>query len=534
MKRFFPVSAALFAILWGAHLVIGTWALRGFFGDGSLAFLLNLSHSYVFNQPGHLIYLYDAGTPREAQFFLNSLGLQVALIFNIHDAQVLKYIFNFWQFALPGFLYLLLFAVLWRTKNIAWGIFPLLSWAVLSAPVDWNAVNSSRWAVPIFWMHVLLVILAGKKIRAAPALAVAAIGLLMLGGLYETVVLQAVLTLAIGGVIGWREGNRVPLIYAAAAIPGAIRAGLSYFAGGGDQLPNGFHQLTVIGAFPDPYILFIVTAVAGSLVSIVSTARAQRMFAVPVIAALIGCGVSVMISGLPDLWLQVGMRFDYLLLSFALMAVAGIMRVTGRAPQIETAIPTAHMILISGAFLWALQIAGTFAWQDCRAVYEQDKGDAALIVGRELLPLFRPRPQIQAIGMGQYSQCQWDWAEPWEDLLTAPDGQARRWEQFTFWQDFGFITRDGQAYLYSNNGTLVPPSAHQADILLPLKTLLYDLTPLYHRVGAGDLFPRAVCMNPAASSDYWRGYLEKLDDRKRGQLFVCPRPAAPVTFTPAP
>ncbi len=433
----------------------------------------------------------------------------------------LKYIFVFWQFALPGFLYLILFTIMLRCNRIVWAIFPLVSWAILSVPLDWNAVNSSRWALPIFWMHFLLVILSGPQLRRWSVVASLALGAAMWGGLYESVVLQCTLCLGFGALLWWRDKNKVPFLYALASVPGAIRAALS-FVGSGHAAPNGFHGFMLSYVFMEPYYMFIILALV-LILSFGTTAKLlPRYFYALLVFLLISIGFNIFLNPLPSVWQQEGFKFDYVVLSAGLMVAAGALRVLN-APPTGSSMPAASVALLAGALLWFVQLQQTMNWADCQVAYQTQKGDAPILIDAPLMPLFQANSKLEPVSAGQYNQCVWDWVEPWTDVVIKPDGRITQWPIFSFWQYFAFIEKAGTVYLHTNNWSLTSPTFQADEADLPLKTLLYDMTPLYQRVGLGDLAPRARCMDPERSGSYWHNYLVSLDDAGRRLMFVCPR-----------
>jgi hypothetical protein len=183
--------------------------------------------------------------------------------------------------------------------------------------------------------------------------------------------------------------------------------------------------------------------------------------------------------------------------------------------------PLAAIIaLMTGSVLWITQIHGTTEWKTCRAFNAAHEGQKPLLLDWSQFAFFAPDPKIMFIPT---HGCEWTWAEPWTRLLLADRGQIHQWPLYTFWQDFSFVKKDGQVFLHTNNWTLTSPSAYVSSGDLPLKTLLYDLTPLYQQVGDGDLFHRARCLKPEEADGYWRNHLMMIDDAQREAMHVCPR-----------
>lgn len=523
MRKLFWTTLVAYTAAWCTHLYTGTAALRGFFGDASLAFLIYLSDSTLFNKAGHVVHLFKVGFPRDFQLFLSALGLQAALTLGIQDPDTLKYIFVFWQFFLPGFLYLLVFFFLWRAKKTVWIIFPLISWAILSVPIDWASINSTRWAVPLFWMHFFLVLFADTKIRPLPLAATIFLGLAMWGGLYESVVLHGLLCMTIGVLLWRRDKNKIPFLYALAAVPGMIRTILSY-VNVGYASPNGFHEQMLTYVFIHPYFLFIGLALCFIFVLWFAPRIESSHFFV-FLGLFFMAGGIVLEAPPPSIWWQSEVRFDYVVLSLALMAWAGSMKVYGLSPA-AFAGPAATVTFLTGSILWLMQSQQTFDWQQCTAAYDANKGNRPLIIGDNVASLFQANDKINVLKQGDYNSCIWDWTTPWTDLLLRKDKPANnpitQWPLLTFWQDFSFIKKDGEPYLHTNNWTLTSPSLQVSGADLPLKTPLYDLTPLYQALGDGPFVDRIGCMDPAKSGSYWQKHLTALDDAKRHQMFVCP------------
>lgn len=533
------LAALLYFVAWGWHLYANTMILRGFWGDGAMEFLVHLSRSYIFtnetpNASNVWVHLFSVGNPRDGALFLNALGLQAALWLHVTDPSTLKHIFVLWQYALPGLLYIALIFALWRTGRIIWAVFPLLSWAVISVPVDWNAVNNTRWAVPLFWMHVMLCLHAQPHLRwrnEIPALiALVILGALMTAGLYESVVGQLLLLMITGAVIWRREGNNRPFLYALAAVPGALSALSSYLATG-QNAANGFHGLVLPDIIDHPYAVFMMTALAAlpALVLWPIRYRSVLYILMPVVFMVIG----LRLFTTPPLmtWPQVNFRFDYILMAMGLMAFAALCRCAdksfteqGLIERVrEIAPPLVLFTLCAGAVLWDQQVIGSYYWQQCTMHYRSMKGDKPLLISAELVPLIKFNPAtMQPYNRGEVSACIWDWTNPWTDLLTARDGRVAQWSLSTFWQYFEFVRKDGAVYLHTNNWTLNNPSVQESDGWLPLKTGLYDLTPLYDKIGPGPLFPRAQCMPATAADPDWQSHLLSLTDDQRRAMFVCP------------
>jgi hypothetical protein len=520
MKKLFWTTLVAYAAAWCTHLYTATSALRGFFGDASLAFLIYLSNSTLFNKSDNVVHLFSVGFPRDFQLFLSAIGLQVALSLGITDPQTLKYIFVFWQFFLPGFLYLLLFFFLWRAGKTAWIIFPLISWAILSVPIDWASINSTRWAVPLFWMHFFLVIFADRKIRPVPLVATVLLGGAMWGGLYESVVLHGLLCMALSALLWYRDKNKTPLLYALAALPGMIRTVSSYI-GVGHTSPNGFHEQMLSYMFVHPYFLFIGLALCFIFVLWFASRIVPSHFFVFMGLFFMAGGI-VLEAPPPSVWWQSEVRFDYIVLTLALMAWAGTMKAFGLSPA-SFARPAASVAFLTGTILWLMQSQQTYNWLDCNAQYNANKGDKPLIIGNGISSLFKATDKMSILPQQDYSSCVWDWATPWTDLLLNGDKPIKQWPILTFWQDFSFIEKDGTPYLHTNNWTLTSPSVLVSGADLPIKTKLYDLTPLYQELGDGPLVERTSCMPPEQSGGYWQKHLTGLDDDKRRLMFACPR-----------
>lgn len=564
-KYLFWGALTLYVCAWGTHLYVGTVTLRGFVDDSSLAFLIHLSESYVFYKSSSTIHLFSVGFPRDAQLFLNALSLQVALWLNIRNPATLKYIFVFWQFALPGFLYLILFALLWWKRKLHWAIFPLISWAILSVSVDTNAVNSSRWALPIFWMHFFLVLFAERRVRAWPLAGVLVSGVAMWWGLYEAVMLHCCLSLAVGMLLWVREKNKIPFTYALAAAPGACRAFMSYVAIG-HTAPNNFHGF---GLFPDIFTLFTpflirltdwsvqglkalaslfaygqsshdawgyfsdalpewyfyILLISAPILYIAAIAVAPRVF-LPrfnlVVIVLIVLAIGSISGPPPTFWMLLPLKFDYIVLSFGLMAGAATLRVLGKSPA-NFAAPAAVVALLAGSALWMIQVEKTGVWRTCRAGYEAHKGDRPLIVGDQLYSLIQHNEQVSYLDEKPYYECLSSSYTPWTDLLLSADGKIDQWPFLSSWQDFGFVEKNGEIYLHTNHWTLIYPSVHTEEADLPLKTLLYDLTPLYDKLGLGPFVKRLHCQKPETADPFLRSHLLSLDNDKRALMFVCPR-----------
>ncbi|MFY9287445.1 MAG: hypothetical protein WAO98_02975 [Alphaproteobacteria bacterium] len=496
-EKLFWLSAFSYSASWIAYLFVYTKALRGFFGDGALAFLIYLSNSYVFLKPSHWIYLFSVGFPRDAHLLLNSIGLQVALWLNVQDPMVFKYIYVLWQGALPGILYFILFTVLWRTKNISWGVFPLISWAILSIPVEWNALNSARVAMPIFWMHFLLVILAGQHIKLWPTLGAALLGFALVGGLYESVMLHCALCVGLGTILWIYKKNITSLFYALAAVPGALRAFYSYWTVG-HTAPNDFQFLTLPSSIFESYFFFICVALF--LIVVIGIRKLSSKYVWLPLIILLFPAINAFTGNDVSIWQQGNMRFDYALLTLGLMAWAGILRLQGNT-TVSFALPAATTALATGTLLWVMQIEQTYSWQNCRAAFEtarQYKGVS-----------FSP----------EFNQCRWDWTTPWMNLLLADGGRVSDWPVLTFWQKFDFVKKDGETYLHTNNWTLTSPSLHVSEGYLPIKTLLYDLS------GIQNTFKQRQhgCIQPEQAGSYWYKHLLDLDDENRKLMSVCPR-----------
>lgn len=520
MKKLFWSSLVAYGAAWFAHLYSGTATLRGFFGDASLAFLIYLSDTPLFNKTSHFVHLFSVASPRDFQLFLSAIGLQVALWLGIIDPQTLKYIFLLWQFLLPGLLYLLLFFFLWRNGKISWAIFPLISWAVLSAPVDWASINSTRWAIPLFWMHFYLVLFADKKIQPLPLVATTVLALAMWGGLYESVVLHGILCFAIAGLAWYYEKNKTPLLYAAAAVPGMVRTALSYIDIGYTS-PNGFHEQLLSYVFLHPYFLFMGFALCFIFVLWFAPRIVPSHFYI-FLGIFFMAGGIVLEAPSPSVWWQSEVRFDYVVLSLALMAWAGSMKFFDLSPT-NFAMPAATVALLTGSFFWLMQSKQTFEWQDCSQQYKEHKGDHPLIISDRIASLFQTGDKATVLKQEDYVSCLWDWATPWTDLLLNSDKPVTQWPVLTFWQDFSFIEKNGEPMLHTNNWTLTSPSLLVSAADLPLKTPLYDMTPLYNSLGDGPLAKRAECMKPEESGPYWEKHLASLDDNKRRLMFVCTR-----------
>ncbi|MBV8060732.1 MAG: hypothetical protein JO253_04315, partial [Alphaproteobacteria bacterium] len=443
MQRTLPLRLALvFASLlyftaWGYHLYVDTALLRGFWGDGAMEFLVHLSRSYVFtNEPPRLdniwVHLFSVGNPRDGALFLNALGLQAALWLNITDASTLKHIFVFWQYALPGFLYLGLIVTLWRTGRAAWAIFPLVSWTVCSVPVDWNAVNNARWAVPLFWMHVMLCLHArpGKTWRdEAPALvALGLLGALMLAGLYESVVGQLALTAAAGFYIRHKEGNNRPLLYSLAALPGAIGALWSYLATG-QNAQNGLHEFILPKVLPlFPVAALIILPVLAVPILALTPPRARPFVYAILPACLIYWGIRMVVTPPLPIWEQVNFRFDYIFMALGLMTMAAACRCLQNLPQVAPerwAAPVVLLALCTGALLWQQQVTQSGDWRSCMDDYQSMKSDKPLLLSAELRPLIQFNDTtMQAYNRRAVHRCLWDWATPWTDMLMSQDGRV--------------------------------------------------------------------------------------------------------------
>jgi hypothetical protein len=521
MKKIIWTCGLLYAAAWITHLYIGTVTLRGFFGDGALAFLIHLSTSYVFNTDSQWVHLFSVGFPRDTQLFLNALGLQFALWAHVTDPLALKYTFVFWQFALPGFLYLLLFAVMVRCNKMSWIIYPLISWAILSVPVDWNAVNSTRWAVPTFWMHFVLILFAGPKIQKGPLAAAIILGAAMWGGLYESVVLHCALCLGFGAALWWKENNRTPFLYALASVPGMARAAFDFIATG-HAAPNGHHRLIIADFINDPFCLLIACAFVFALLLATFGKKIPRHFIALIFIILAATIVNIFVNPLLSVWVETEMKFDYVLLSAVIMVWMGTQRVLLGKNTPKTALASC-MVLLVGTVLWMVQIQQSLSWKNCIDTYEANRGNKTLLFDPQIQPLYKRSEISGTVDRITYGQCLWDWATPWADLLLTPNGQIKQWTYMTFWQNFDFVEKDGTTYLHTNNWSLTTPTFQPDEGYLPLKTLLYDITPLFQRVGLGQLAPRARCQNVEDSGGYWHDYLASLSDADRRLLFVCPR-----------
>jgi len=519
MKKLFWTSLTAYAAAWCTHLYVGTVTLRGFFGDASLAFLIYLSDSSLFNKTSHWVHLFSVASPRDFQLLLSAVGLQAALLLGIEDPNALKHIFVFWQFVSPGLLYLLLFYFLWRQGKIIWAIFPLISWAILSVPVDWASINSTRWAVPLFWMHFFLVLFADKKIRPLPLASVIFLGLAMWGGLYESVVMHGMLCLLIGALLWRQDKNKTPFLYALAALPGMIRTSISYMDVGRIS-PNGFHEQFLSFIFVHPYFMFIALALCFVFALWYAPRIAPSHF-YSFLGLFFMTGGIVLESPPPSVWWQPELRFDYVILTLALMAWAGTMKVANMSPA-QFARPAAIVAFLAGSILWLMQTQQTYDWQDCGRQYAVFKGRKPLIIGNHVASLFKPTPQMSTLPQQEYNGCLWDWATPWTDLLLN-NRPVTQWPIMTFWQDFSFIQKDGETFLHTNNWTLTSPSLLESEADLPLKTKLYDLTPLYQKLGDGPFVTRARCLPAKESGSYWQPHLTALDDDRRRLMFVCPR-----------
>jgi hypothetical protein len=451
---------------------------------------------------------------------LNTLALQVALWADVRDPTVLKHVFLRWEYALPALLYAGVFVFLWRTKKIVWGIFPLIGWAILSPSVDWNPINSTRWAMPLLWMHFFFVLFVPQKQGRYSMTGVAMLGLAMLGGLYESVVLYAVLVGLLGLGLWWREKNRVPFYYALAALPGALRSVWSMWSTS-DLAPNSFHGIILPYVLAQPYFLFILL----TLIVVIGLMFLPRRL-LPTVALFSGVGLLtyaaiVLSSLLPMPWAETEMKYDYAILTLVLMVLCAAMRLTGRSPE-TFVMSVTPIVLLAGAVLWMVQIQQTYEWQDCRDAYGKERQGAARWLDAPLAGLIRNNPAIGKFNKDRYYRCLWGQYTPWTDLLLAQDGQVRSWSMTVFWQDFSFVQKSGGIYLHTNGLSLVSPAFQSGDADLPLKTLLWDLTPLYKRVGLGDLFPRVRCLPVAESDPYWTHHLEQLNDEQRQRMFVCP------------
>lgn len=520
MNKLFWSCLVAYSAAWLTHLYTATATLRGFFGDASLAFLIYVSQSNLFNRNGNWIHLFSVGFPRDFQLFLSGIGLQLALILGIQDADTIKHIFIFWLLVSPGLLYLLLFFFLWRRGKTVWIIFPLISWAILSVPVDWASMNSTRWAVPIFWMHFYLVLFADRKIRALPLVSALFLGFAMWAGLYESVVLHGALCLCLGALLWRRDKNVTPFIFALVALPGMIRTAVSYMTMG-NASPNGFHEQMLTYVFLHPYFLFIGLALC-FIFTLWFTPRIVPSHFYVFLGLFFMAGGIVMEAPPPSIWWQSEVRFDYVVLTLALMAWAGSMELFSLPPT-NFALPGAIVALLTGSVLWLMQSQQTYEWQACTNKYNERKGEQPLIVSNHIASLFKQSEKISQLNQDDYAGCLWDWTTPWTDLIMHGDKAITQWSILTFWQDFSFIKKNGSTYLHTNNWTLTSPSIHVSDADLPLKTKLYDLTPLYEKLGDGPFLDRVRCLAPEESSTYWQKHLTGLDDAKRQQMFVCPR-----------
>jgi len=518
-KTLFWASLSAYAAAWAAHLAVGTATLRGFFGDASLAFLIYLSETSLFNKAHNIVHLFSVGSPRDFQLLLSAVGLQAALLFGIQDPQSLKYIFVLWQFALPGLLYLLLFYFLWRVKKISWAIFPLVSWAVLSVPIEWASINSTRFAMPLFWMHFFVVLFADRKIKTLPLVSSLLLGFAMWSGLYESVVLHGSLCLLLAGLLWRRDKNTTPLLYAAMALPGMIRTSLSYFDIGHTS-PNGFHELLLPLVFTHPYFLFIALALC-FIFTLWFAPKIEASHFYVFLGLFFMAGGIVIEAPEPSVWWQSETRFDYVILTLALMAWSGTMYVARLSPT-SFAKYAAVVTFLTGTILWLMQGQQSYDWQTCYQQYRSDRGDKPLVIGDRVASLFNSGDKAKTLTQSNHAECLWDWSAPWTDLLMQGNQATSQWPLMTFWQDFSFIEKDGTPYLHTNNWTLTSPSMQVTGADLPLKTKLYDLTPLYQSLGNGPFIERAHCMKAEDSGDYWRKHLTALDNIKRSDMFVCP------------
>jgi len=514
-------SFILYLAAWNWHLFTGTAALRGFWGDGALEFLIHLSRSYMFGYDSSWVHLFWVKFPRDGGTFLNALGLQAALFFGIHSPAALKYIFVFWQYASPGYIYLVLIYILWRQKRLAWAVFPLLSWAVPSVAVDWNAVNDTRWAVPVFWIFLYQVFFARARPGALSYIGLSLSAALMLAGLYESVIAIAALAMTTGAVIWLREKNNRPFLYSLVALPGALRAAVSLVTIG-HNAPNNFQTFIVPAVFPHPYALMIILSLLfAPLIALTPEKRRVYLYA-PVALVWTYIATQIWLTPMLQFWTQIQMRFDYIALSFVLMMGAALCRCLSLPPG-KWAAPASIMGLVTGALLWVVQATDTQDWNGCMADYAATRGDKPLILADELQGIISPREGTHIIDRRRDWECLWDWTAPWTDMLLAPDGKVTRWPLYTFWQDFSFIHKEGQIFMHTNNWTLTSPSFEPSEEDLPLKTPLYDLTPLYQEVGEGDLFPRTACMPVESTGAYWQKYLMMSDDDTRETMHTCPR-----------
>ncbi len=508
-------------LMWVIHVAISTASLQGLSDDTSLVFLKYLSHSYMFNQDSSWVHLFAVGYPREAQFALNALSLQALLTLGVQNADTFKYTFVLWQYALPGFLYLGLFYGLYRHGKAAWAIFPLMCWALLSVPVDWNPVNNTRWAVPFFWMYFFLVLFARPTINRWPLAGALVLGALMWGGLYETVIALCGLCLAFGAAVAWREKNKTPFLFALASVPGAIRAELSYITSG-QMAPNSFHGILLPYVLNCPYFLLIVLTFAFIFVLAVAPNGKRRMLEI-IFGAIIFIAALVVISDKqPPEWAMTTMKYDYAVLPFGLMLWAAGLRVMQK-PPVAYALPVATLTLFVGAVLWFMQIEKSQEWQTCRESYETDKKNHFLLVDAQYMALMKPDSRLSPVYGPKYHSCLWGHYTSWADMLQSPEGRIENWSLLSFWNDFTFIEKNGAVYLHTNALTPVSPAMLSGDEDFPLKTPLYDITPLYEKAGLGPLFPRSRCMMPFEGGSYLYNHLLLLSDKQRAGMFVCPR-----------
>ncbi len=512
--------AALYLLAWCWHLYINTAALRGFWGDGSIEFLIHLSHTPLMGGTSSWVHLFPVGMPRDGSLFLNAIGLQLALWAHIQDPQTYKYIYVFWQYALPGFLYLALFYFLYRNRLLAWAVFPLLSWAICSVAVDWSAVNNTRWAVPIFWMHFFVVITANRNSGIKSFLALAALSLLLLAGLYESVVAQTGLLLGLGAYFWIYKNNNRPFFYALAAIPASIRALYDYITVGQYE-PNSFHGFALQQLYAHPYGQVIMLGLLFPL-ALIATPKSARVFPLGIfLLTFIYLAVQLLLNPALSPWIQSALRFDYIALSFALMGIAGVCFYRNQPPT-DWGAPTAIAALLIGSLFWFFQTLQTDIWQSCTQEYHHIRGNKPLTTTTGLSHFLTPNDKTTILSPRQNLWCIWDWTMPWFDLLTAPQGRVTQWPLFTFWQDFAFIEKNNAVYLHTNNWTMTSPSVIETSVDLPLQTPLYDLTPLYHATGLGDLYSRDHCIQPKNTPDHWPKHLATLDNAHRQKMHVCP------------
>ena len=520
LTKLFWVSLCAYAAAWSAHLAVGTATLRGLFGDASLAFFIYLSKTSLFNASGNIVHLFSVAAPRDFHLLLSGIGLQMALLVGVCDPEVLKHFFVFWQFAVPGLLYILLFYFLWRAKKTSWAIFPLISWAILSVPIEWASINSTRFAMPLLWMHFFLVLFADRKIKTLPLASALLLGFAMWDGLYENVVLHGLLCLLLGLLLWRRDKNTTPLLFAAMVLPGMIRTALSYIDIG-HTAPNGFHEMLLTLIFVDPYFLFIALALC-FVFALWFASKIESSHFFVFLGLFFMAGGIVIEAPKPSVWWQSEIRFDYVILSLALMVWAGTMHIARLTPQ-AFARHAAIITFLTGTVLWLIQGQQSYDWRACYQQYRSDRGDKTLIIGDRVASLYATGDNTKIINQAEHAECLWDWSMPWMDLLLQGNQPTIQWPIMTFWQDFSFIEKDGLPYLHTNNWTLTSPSLQTSGADLPLKTKLYDLTPLYQSLGYGAFIERTNCLKAEDSGDYWRAHLMSLDNNKRREMFVCPK-----------